>query len=50
MSVTLHFAFMGFVSFSVQTVIISLNGINQLIIVMVKCVLYEVRPEFLSII
>jgi hypothetical protein len=50
MAVTLHFAFMGFVRFSVRTVMISLNGINQLIIVMVKCVLYEVRPEFLSII
>jgi hypothetical protein len=28
---------------------ISLNGINQLIFVMVKCgVLFEVRPEFLN--
>jgi hypothetical protein len=34
---------------SVQTVIISLNNINQLIFVMVKCgVLFEVRTEFLN--
>jgi D-alanyl-lipoteichoic acid acyltransferase DltB (MBOAT superfamily) len=48
-SATLHFVFMGFVRFSVQTVIISLNSINQLIVVMVKCcVLFEVRTEFLN--
>jgi hypothetical protein len=42
---------MDFERFSLQTEIISLNGINQLIIVMVKCgVLFEVRTEFLSII
>jgi hypothetical protein len=37
--------------FSVQTAIISLKSINQLIAVMVKCgVLFEVRTEFLYII
>jgi hypothetical protein len=31
--------------------IISLNSVNQLIFVMVKCdVLFEVRPEFLNVI
>jgi hypothetical protein len=40
---------MGHVCFSVQTVIISLNSVNQLISVMVKCgVLFEVRTEFLN--
>jgi hypothetical protein len=40
---------MGFVWFSEQTSIISLNSINQLIFVMVKCgVLFEVRTEFLN--
>jgi D-alanyl-lipoteichoic acid acyltransferase DltB (MBOAT superfamily) len=49
-SVTLHFVFMGFVWFSLQTAIISLNNVNQLIFVMVKCgVLFEVRTEFLNI-
>jgi hypothetical protein len=39
---------MGFVPFSLLTVIISLNSVNQLIFVMVKCgVLFEVRTEFL---
>jgi hypothetical protein len=34
-----------------QTAITSLNSINQLIFVMVKCgVLFEVRTEFLNII
>jgi hypothetical protein len=34
-----------------KTAIISLNNINQLIFVMVKCdVLFEVRTEFLNII
>jgi hypothetical protein len=37
--------------FSIHTAIISLNTINQLISVMVKCgVLFEVRTEFLNII
>jgi hypothetical protein len=32
-----------------HTAIISLNSVNQLIFVMVKCgVLFEVRPEFLN--
>jgi hypothetical protein len=45
----LHFVFIGFVRFSLQTAIISLNSINQLIFVMVKCgVLFEVRTEFLN--
>jgi hypothetical protein len=40
---------MGVVWFSLQTAIISLNNINQLIFVMVKCgVLFEVRTEFLN--
>jgi hypothetical protein len=34
----LQFVFIGFVWFSLQTEIISLNSINQLIFVMVKCV------------
>jgi hypothetical protein len=47
-SVTLHFVLMYFVSFSVWTAS-SLNSINQLIFVMVKCgVLFEVRTEFLN--
>jgi hypothetical protein len=42
---------MGFLYVSLQTVIISLNGVNQLIFVMVKCgVFFEVRTEFLNII
>jgi hypothetical protein len=44
----MHFVFIGFVWFLLLTVIISLNSINQLIFVMVKCgVLFEVRTEFL---
>jgi hypothetical protein len=40
---------MGFVWFSLQTAIISLNNINQLIYVMVKRgALFEVRSEFLD--
>jgi hypothetical protein len=40
---------MGFVWFSLQTAIISLNSINQLIFVMVTCgVLFEVRTDFLN--
>jgi hypothetical protein len=47
--VTLHFVFMAFVWFSVYTAIISLNSINQLIFVMVKCdVLFEVRTGLLN--
>jgi D-alanyl-lipoteichoic acid acyltransferase DltB (MBOAT superfamily) len=48
-SVTLHFVFLGFVRFSAQTRIISLNSVNKLIAVMVKRgVLFKVRAEFLS--
>jgi hypothetical protein len=48
-TLTLHFVFMGFLRFLLQTAIISLNSINQLIFVMVKCgVLFEVRTEFLN--
>jgi hypothetical protein len=40
---------MGFLCFSALTAIISLNSINQLIFVMVKCGgLFEVRTEFLN--
>jgi hypothetical protein len=40
---------MGIVWLSAQKEIISLNSINQLIFVMVKCgVLFEVRTEFLN--
>jgi hypothetical protein len=50
-SVIMHFVFMGFVRCSVETAIISLNGVKQLIFVMVKCgVLFEVRTEILNII
>jgi hypothetical protein len=42
---------MDFLCFSLQTAIISLNKINQLIFVMVKCgVFFEVGTEFLNII
>jgi hypothetical protein len=42
---------MGIIWFSVWTAIISLNSINKLIFVMVKCgILFEVRSEFLNII
>jgi hypothetical protein len=42
---------MGFIWISVQTGIISLKSINQLISLMVKnCVLFEVRTGFLNII
>jgi hypothetical protein len=45
----LHFVFIGFVWFSLLTAIISLNNINQMIFVMMKCgVLFEVRTEFLN--
>jgi hypothetical protein len=48
-SVMLNFVFIGFAWFSLQTAIISLNSINQLIFVMVKCgVLFEVQTEFLN--
>jgi hypothetical protein len=42
---------MGPVWVSVQTVIITLNNINELIFVMVKCgVIFEVRNELLNIV
>jgi hypothetical protein len=42
---------MDFVWFSLQTAIIFLNSVNQLIFVMVKsCVFFEVRTEFLNVI
>jgi hypothetical protein len=42
---------MGFIRFSVLSGIISLNSINQLIFVMVKCgVFFAVQTEFLNII
>jgi hypothetical protein len=42
---------MGLVWISMWTAIISLNSVNQLIVVMVKYgVLFEVRTEFLNII
>jgi hypothetical protein len=45
----LNFIFMGSVWFSLQTAIISLNSVNYLIAVMMKCgVLFEVRTEFLN--
>jgi hypothetical protein len=48
-SVMLHFVFIAFAWFSLYTAIISLNNINQLIFVMVRCgVLFEVRTEFLN--
>jgi hypothetical protein len=50
-SVMMHFVFIGLAWFSLQTAIISLNSVNQLIFVMVKCgVLFEVRTGFLNII
>jgi hypothetical protein len=40
---------MSFVRFTLQTAIIFLNIVNQLIVVMVKYgVLFEVRTEFLN--
>jgi hypothetical protein len=48
-SVMLHFVFIGFAWFSVQTAIISLNSVKKFIDVMVKFgVLFEVRTEFLN--
>jgi hypothetical protein len=45
----LHFVFIAFALFPLQTAIISLNSINQLRFVMMKCgVLFEVRTEFLN--
>jgi hypothetical protein len=42
---------MAFAWVSENTAIISLNTVNQLIFVMVKCgVLFEVRTEFLNVI
>jgi hypothetical protein len=46
----LAFLYMCFICFSEQTLITSLNSINQLILVMVDySVLFEVRTEFLNI-
>jgi hypothetical protein len=43
--------FLGFERLSLQAEIISLNSVNQLIFVMVKCgVLFEVRTGLLNII
>jgi hypothetical protein len=41
---------MGFVWFFEQTAITSLDVINQLIFVMVNCVFFQVRTDFLNII
>jgi hypothetical protein len=50
-SVTLHFLFVCSVQFSLQTAIISLNSVNRLIFVTVKCDVFStVRTEFLNII
>jgi hypothetical protein len=50
-SVMLHFVFISFSWFSLYTVFIYLNSVNQLIFVMVKCgVLFEVRTELLNVI
>jgi hypothetical protein len=47
----MYFVYVGFVRLSLETAIISLNSINQLIFVMVKCgVLFEVRTVLLNII
>jgi hypothetical protein len=47
-SVTLYFVFVGFMRFSAQTEITSLNSVNKFVVVMVKCGdLFEVRAEFL---
>jgi hypothetical protein len=40
---------MSFMRVPLQTAIISLNNINKLMVLMVKCgVLFEVRTEFLN--
>jgi hypothetical protein len=50
-SVIVRSAFMGFVWVSMWTAIISLNRVNKLIFVMVKCgVFFEVWTQFLNII
>jgi hypothetical protein len=42
---------MGFLCYSMYTTVTALNGINQLIFVMVKCgVFFELRIKFLNII
>jgi hypothetical protein len=47
----MHFAFMGFSLFSVQTEISYLNSVKKFAFVMVKCgVLFEVEAEFLNVI
>jgi hypothetical protein len=49
--VTVYFVFMSLVWFWLQTAIISLNSVNRLIFVTVKCgVFFAVRAEFLNII
>jgi hypothetical protein len=50
-SVTVNFICTYFIRFSLKARIISLNSVNQLIFVMVKCgVLFEVRTGFLNVI
>jgi hypothetical protein len=47
----LYFLFMTYVWFFLQTVINSLNVVNKLILVMVKCgVLFEVQTEFVNVV
>jgi hypothetical protein len=43
-----YFVYVGLVWFSLLIAIISLNSINQLIYIMVNCVLFEVRTEFIN--
>jgi hypothetical protein len=46
----LSFVIIGFVWLALQTAIISLNSVNQLMYEMVKCgVFFEVRTELLKI-
>jgi hypothetical protein len=50
-SLTIYFVFTYFLWFSLQTAIISLNSVNRLIFVTVKCgVFFAVRTGFLNII
>jgi hypothetical protein len=50
LSVMLYFVFIAFLRYSALTGIISLNNVNKLIDVMLKCCgLFEVRIEFLNI-
>jgi hypothetical protein len=51
MRLKIKFLFMYFISFSFQTAVISLNIVEQLIFVMVKCcAFFAVRTQFLNII